>query len=330
MRTPIRSDQLKWRAFAFFGPVLLLVFAPQAQAETQRFNGLCDISAAASLGDGTLIAASDEENKLFTFSVQAGAPIAIFDLNNPLDLAFGSSEIDIEAAAIGADRIWWIGSHQAFKPNRQMVFATNIPAPSLHDLTIEVPPFNLTQALQSSEQLAEVLHPLTFVEDPKNGGLNIEAAALTPQGHLMIGLRSPLAGTDGVNGPAILIKLNLTPSVSVIDVALLDLSNRGLRGMTALDTGFLIIAGASTGVGHSELFHWIPGQTPIAVSGQNIANLNPETLVSLPNGLLVLSDDSSAIRHSHDGGFEKCKTLQRNENPDDTGAIFTQGLLLPR
>ena len=227
-----------------------------------RFHGICDISAVAALDDQTLLAASDEENRLFSYTLDGGDPIAARGLNGLLSLPRNSDEIDIEAAAQGGGRIWWLGSHQPFRPRRNMIFATNVPNPDLADLAIVVPPFDLTRLLQSSPATRGLWHPTTWLEDPEDGGLNVEAAAVAPNGELLIGLRAPLDGPEGLSGAAIVLALSPEDPPRISKVHRIDLGDRGLRGMASVKDGYLLIAGPIDDEAASDVLFWRPGLPP--------------------------------------------------------------------
>ena len=277
-----------------------------------RFHGICDISAVAALDDQTLLAASDEENRLFSYTPDGGDPIAARGLNRLLSLPRNSDEIDIEAAAQGAGRIWWLGSHQPFRPRRNMIFATNVPNPDLADLAIVVPPFDLTRLLQSSPATRGLWHPTTWLEDPEDGGLNVEAAAVAPNGELLIGLRAPLDGPEGLSGAAIVLALSPDDPPTISKVHRIDLGDRGLRGMASVKDGYLLIAGPIDDEAASDVLFWRPGLPPEIIPIPDLSHLNPEAILTMPGGNLIFSDDGSLRRPGEGGKLSRCKKLQKD------------------
>lgn len=301
--------------------------ASDTRADLLRFEQLCDISAAVAMGEGHILAASDEVNALYSFQATGGAPVAVRDVTSLLNMAFVGGEIDIEAAARSRDRIWWLGSHEPFKPSRQMIFATNIPAADLADLQVLVPPMNLTGLLRDSAEAANLWHSSTFLEEPDYGGLNIEAAAIGPDGQLWVGLRGPLDGSDGLYGNAIVVTLDMTLPATVVGVHRLDLLDRGIRAMAAIDGGFVIVAGGVADQGTNTPYLWTPGQAPRPVRQRPAPPLNVESIVARPGGWLMLSDDSSSIRPDTDGRHQSCKALADATMPTTDPGVFAQGFL---
>lgn len=283
--------------------------------EAAMFHGICDISAAAPLDDHTVIVASDEENRLFSFALKGGNPIAVRGLEPLLNMPPDSDEIDFEAAAIGGGRIWWLGSHQAFKPQRNTIFATNVPGPDLRDLAIVVPPFDLAALLRAAPEAAGVWHPATWLEKPKKGGFNIEAAAIARNGDLLIGLRAPLDGPEGRRGAALVLAIALGDAPRVSMVHRIDLGNRGVRGMAASLHGFYLIAGPVDDGAASEMFHWRPGEAPEQVEVPGLDQINPEAVVTTHRGMLVFSDDGNRRMVGDRRKIEACKDLQKDGSP---------------
>ena len=175
------------------------------------FTGICDGSAAVKLDDATILVAYDELNTLFSYDVSGGTAVASADLTALLNLKI-NDEIDIEAATVSGQEIWWIGSHSLNKkgviaPNRQMFFATSIPATKLSDLKLVTQPVDLITVLMKSEKLANMLTKAARKRLPKEGGVNIEGLAATADGGFLVGFRSPLNGSNGTSGNAMIVKL---------------------------------------------------------------------------------------------------------------------------
>lgn len=329
-------DSMNYRTglLAIWGVIGTITMSGLSVASTVdlRFYGLCDVSAAETLGDDTVIVASDEENTLFSYSTSGGLPIAERDINGLINLVEGSDEIDIEAAAKGGDRIWWIGSHQAFKPNRRVIFATNIPDPDLRNLRIIVQPQSLADVLRAAPDSANLWHATTWLERPKNGGMNIEAAAVDSDNRLLIGLRAPLDGPQGLSGAAIVVAIPLDDPWRVSEVYHLDLGDRGLRAMVQDGAGFIVVAGPVDGGMPRDLYHWHPGQSPEPIEGDTIRGaldqINPEAIVGLPQGMLVFSDDGTSHRMSDAGAMARCKDLARLGEEAHNDSVYATGQLI--
>src|SRR5262245_39186375 len=73
------------------------------------YHGMCDASAAVSLGTNLFIVANDEDNVLRVYRREPGGlPAFTFDLTSFLRIGRKSPETDIEASATLGDRIYWI------------------------------------------------------------------------------------------------------------------------------------------------------------------------------------------------------------------------------
>ena len=155
----------------------------QNKNDSIQFKGICDGSAAVRLDKKTILVAYDELNTLFSYDSNGGAPLARAELATILNLK-NSAEMDIEAATVSDQKIWWLGSHGLDKngiiaPNRQMFFATNVPSTDLSDLKLLALPVDLSLILAKSEKFAKVLTETVRERPAKQGGINIEGLAAT-------------------------------------------------------------------------------------------------------------------------------------------------------
>ena len=92
------------------------------------------------------------------------------------------------------------------------------------------------------------------------GGLNVEGLTHTPEGALLIGFRNPLR-----EGKALVLPLR-NPAQAVEgqapqfgDALALDLGGRGVRAMTRVADGYLVVGGPTADDGSFVLFHWRGG-----------------------------------------------------------------------
>ncbi|MCW2497139.1 MAG: hypothetical protein JWQ77_3063, partial [Jatrophihabitans sp.] len=106
------------------------VSADLNQASAHYYSGAGNASTAIDVGDGYFIAGDDESNvlRLYQHGV-SGPPVATFNFTS--QLPFGSTEIDIEAAARSGNTIYWTGSMSqndsgVLEPSRSTIFATTI------------------------------------------------------------------------------------------------------------------------------------------------------------------------------------------------------------
>jgi hypothetical protein len=296
------------------------------------FRGICDGSAAVSLGGTAILVACDELNTLFAFDQGGGKPTARKELAALLNLET-SDEIDIEAATVSGERIWWLGSHGLDSggkdaPNRRMLFATNVPSPDLEDLQLITPPLDLTDILLNSAEVAQVLTDSARKRPPKEGGVSIEGLATSADGGLLVGFRSPLTAADGMSGKALLV--NLLPvgdSFEVQQAYLLDLEDRGVRGIVNDSSGYLIIAGRVASGGKYALFRWKGDSTP-AQQTMPLDGLNAESVLDLGNHWLILSDDGKVM---HTAGEQRCDRIRRKDKRGETHPdVFFRARLIPK
>lgn len=276
------------------------------------FRGVCDGSAAVLVPGARVLVAYDEDRMLHLYDARGGDPLAHSDLATQLKLT-DTSELDLEGAESTGERIWWIGSHgnnrnAKPRPNRQSLFATNIPQRAdLADLRVVRPRSDLLPLLRR----ALGLDAATLGLAPKKGGLNIEGLAADDRG-LVLGLRSPLTEKD----EAWIVRLDPTGE-KVIGTHRLDLAKRGIRALTWDGKRFLLIAGAPDKEHDYALYHW-DGADTVRELDAPLGDLNPESLVQVsPGRWLVMSDDGAVDRTDWNGGKDgrsECKDI-RATNP---------------
>jgi hypothetical protein len=299
-------------------PAMMLCCALAAQPTLAQaithYDGLCDASAAVALDARHFVVAGDEDNTLRVF--ERGQPRALATV--PLDafLRSGKAEADLEAATRVGNRIYWIGSLSRDgkgrpAPQRDLLFATDIDRsstpPTLRPVGTE--PVRLLDALLASEagrswRLAEAARKAPEAD----GGLNVESLTHTAEGALLIGLRSPLR-----EGKALVVPLR-NPARAIAGQAAefgaplaLDLGGRGVRAMTRVTDGYLLIGGPTADEGSFALFHWHGGNdTPQRLEQPALGTLRPEALFGWPGTpqFQLLSDDGGIQRQG-----KECKRL---------------------
>ena len=300
------------------------------------FRGVCDGSAAVMLDEETILVAYDESNTLFAFAITGGKPVASVDLAVMLNLKT-ADEMDIEAATVSDKYIWWTGSHSLDKngvdaPNRHMLFATSIPSVDLSDLVLVTQPVDLTAVLLKSEKVAKVLTDDARNRLPKEGGINIEGLAATTDGGLLVGFRSPLNGSDGTSGNALVVKLlPIQGMFEVVEVNLLDLANRGIRDIVDYENRYMIVAGSVASGGEFTLYIWDGHTQP--EQAMKLNDLNAEGILDLGSHWLILSDDGKAIRADDEarGGYRMCDRIYSNNSlGGDHASVFFHARKIPK
>lgn len=273
---------------ALFGP-----YAAGA-AEVTKFEGVCEASAAAILGDTHFAVASDETESLTIY--QRGNPA-------PVDQMSREDVTDIEAATRIGDVVFWLTSHSRNssnqdRPKRKVLFATAIDAGG-----------KLRNVGSDFRSLRPRLAAALGIAEPKLiSSLNVEGLAATPGGSLLLGLRGPLTSAGEarvvrIDDPFDLVGL-VQPAVpaetlSVKEVSYLNLGGRGIRSIERVGTGnhlFLIVAGpVEDGSGLPPRLFWWDGVndvTPGPVAA--LDGLNPEAVIAWSETQIqILSDDGS-------------------------------------
>jgi len=303
--------------------LLLLPLRPGLAEEGIRvYHGLCDASAAETLGAGFFVVADDEDNILRIYDrAGGGLPVASLDLSRFLQTDPKHPEADLEGAARLGNLIYWITSHGRNadgkrRASRHRFFATEVTVsngvPGL--TTVGQPYTRLLQDLIGNPRLARFGLAAAAQLPPKHpGALNIEGLAPSPAGHLWIGFRNPIP-REG----ALLVPM-LNPEEVIHgararfgEAVLLPMGGRGIRSMTDWGTEYLIVAGSYDGEGRSELYRWNGSEaTPRRLNRSPLLGLNPEALArfrdSSPDqdALLVISDDGTRLIEG-----QPCKMLK--------------------
>ena len=302
-----------------------------AEPAVETYRGLCDASAAVALDAEHFIVAEDEHNILKIYRRGTPDPVGEVDLIDYLGTRKPNGKIkeaDLEGAARVGKRIYWISSHGRDKDGeveetRYRFFATDVAdggsggtPPAVKPVT---PPYRkLLEDLLAAEKPLTKLVASDLAEasklPPKNKkGLNIEGLAAMPDGGLLIGFRGPRPG-----GQAILLPLTNpeavlggTAKAAFGDPILLDLEERGVRGIGYIGGRYVIAAGPYDDVspgapgGDFALYTWSPGEKPKKVA-LDLGKLNPEAVYEIPGteNVHILSDDGGEKIEG-----KKCKDL---------------------
>ena len=269
------------------------------------YAGLCDASAAVAIDDNRFVVADDERNTLAVFRIGQRDAIERIDLSRHLDTK-ADKESDIEGAARIGQRIFWITSHGRSakgeeQKRRQRFFATDIASVGRASLRPVGSAYaNLLSDLTRAPTLAALdLGRAAKLAPEAPGGLNIEGLAATPDGALLIGLRSPLHRDRALLVPLLNPDELLQGKPAQLGVPVeLDLGGRGIRSIERIGARYLIVAGPTADSGRFALFEW-SGRAldrAIPMAGIEFADEHPEALFALQNVLLYsLSDDGGRM-----------------------------------
>ena len=296
-----------------------------------KHQGICDASAAVSLGEDQFIVGQDETdaalgNTLRVYSSQlSGNSTKLIPIN---DYVNTQKEIDLEAVTELNGVIYWMTSHGRnssgeIKPKRHQLFATKLTG---DDSILEQVGQSYTHLLYW-ELLTE--SKLKYLREndlerlaPKLGGINIEGLTATPEGDLLIGFRSPLT-----ENKALLVALKnplelVTQSKAKAqfdEPILLDLNGLGVRSIEywSVIQAYIIVAGEVGGGDRFALYLWSgnPNENPELIDLTLPTDFRPESVLFYPHlsdRFQILSDDGTIRRV--DG--QECKDIKDSENPE--------------
>ena len=281
--------------------------------EYHRYTGICDASGVVAIGDREFAVADDELNRLSVYRLDtpgaSGYSLEISDflkLNKPDKKPEKEpKEADLEGATRIGDTIYWISSHGRNSKGkkakgRMQFFATKIQHHKGNSTLVPVGnPYNqlLHDLVNAPQHKSFNLHIASELSPKVEGGLNIEALTNMPNGHLLIGFRSPI-----LEGKSLIVEL-LNPDGVIQGQAALFGQPRligldgGIRAMASHGNQYLIIGNErSAEGGESALFVW-DGESEEVSKVKNIdfADFNPEAIAIFPDDeggqILLLSDD---------------------------------------
>lgn len=266
----------RWRSMA---AALVLAFpAMEAGGETpdglivrfpQSMRAFKNLGAAAMAGDH-LFVASDETTEVLVLEKVPGDSAGTWTFRSsapPIRLPVsGDDEIDIEAIAADGYTLYVAGSHslareklsssRSYDKNRERFQVVKREPNREHVFRFEFDPDTGTVSkmgeisLRSLLDRDPILHRFTQIPGKENG-IDIEGLAVVG-GTLYLGFRSPVLRYGFVP----ILKMRFaTPELG--ELLFVDLGGRGIRDMTPVADGFLLLAGPPAAGGRSfELFYW--------------------------------------------------------------------------
>lgn len=248
-------------------------------ANTVFLAGASDASATVKVDDLHMLVGDDETNVLRLYRRDhSGLPLKGFDFSSSLNLTdLANPEIDIEAAARLANRVYWTGSFSTSKnfhvrPNRHRVFATDVSGTGAttalayagrYDWLLEdmvAWDHNNGHGL-GADYLGFAASSAEGMDSKTPAGFNIEGLGIAPDGSTAyFAFRAPQLPTTARHQALIVPVLNIdtlvtgaTPdsrpqgSASFGAPIFLDLGGRGIRSLDRNDAGQYIITAGSAG-----------------------------------------------------------------------------------
>ncbi len=283
----------------------------------------CDGSSAVALDEAHFLVGNDE-NSIVRVYARTGSPEPVLEINlrKFLDLKKKDQESDLEGMTRIGSQIYGIASHSrskggAKRKERRRLFALQLDGtgPDLRLTPIGSPYTKLIDALSDHPPF----RPFGFEEAAKQpgddkDGLNIEGLASTPDGGLLIGLRTPLH-----EGKTLLIPLKNPAQViygappQFGPAQTIRMGEMGIRGLERYGDSYLIATESTRGKKSPQLFTWrwnenAPQRLFVALP----KDLNPESVLLFPDTGLqeihLLSDDGN-----EEVGSTPCNELDRED-----------------
>jgi hypothetical protein len=264
-----------------------------------------DISALCLVGEFLVIGA-DEGNKIQILKRDGDH----YGLIRDVVLDDSAKEIDIEGIACDGNTVSVVGSHSwkresvkddnTYKENRELIAAIQ-PEPSRDSVfRFTVDPDGKASAIEKTS-LRSILDQdkllKTFSRVPgKENGIDIEGLAFH-QGLLYVGFRGPVLRDNYV--PVLTFQF-ATPIVQA-NLLFVNLGGRGIRDLTAVQGGFLVLAGpVGDGPGSYQVYFWngqdcLPGSRDSGEVGQYrlLGEVQVETEAKA-EGITVVAESASA------------------------------------
>lgn len=279
--------------------------------------GICDASGVVAISDDEFAVADDELNSLLVYNLNTSGPQqSSLELSDFLNLRKhvdtnenrapkAPKEADLEGATRIGDVIYWISSHGRNRKGkkakaRMQFFATRIHNDGANRVLVPLgsPYTHLLEDLIAAPQHRPFQLDRAAMLPPKaEGGLNIEAVANMPNGHLLIGFRSPT-----IAGKSLIVELENPAGIIAGEAAVfgrprLIKLDGGIRAMASEADAYMII-GNQLGAeeGQSSLFLWDGDSDEVEkVSNLTFTDFNPEAIAVFPDEkggqILLLSDD---------------------------------------
>ncbi len=225
----------------------------------------------------------------------------------------GGNEMDIEGIATEGDAVYVIGSHSSrrkrikeekkYQTNRKLFRDKKIDDAKnrdwLYRLTLDAQGKDAAKektSLRGIIKKDEVLK--TFSDIPsKENGIDIEGIA-AKDGWLYVGFRGPVFRENYVP----VMKLNFDDPKGTYELLYVNLGGRGIRDITSVSDGFLIVAGpVGDGPASYQLYHW-DGKDSISGKDRSVEDLGKLSVLAelwrpqnaKAEGIVVLQEQKAA------------------------------------
>ena len=195
---------------------------------------------------------------------------------------------DLEALAVEGDRVYVTGSHSrsrdgALAPHRDRLYRFTLAADGT---ATDLKGVSLRPAIEANA----TLKPFAALPG-KEGGVNVEGLAVR-DGRLFVGFRSPVLKNDAV---PIMVTTFDKPEVN--ELRFIHLGGRGVRDLTAVQGGFLVLAGPTGEAGSGfQIYFWDGNDCAAGAKPAGACELLckvPHDDKDHPEGLAVTKEDAT-------------------------------------
>jgi hypothetical protein len=289
----------------------------QIQGDNIQFIGEIvankDVSAVAVFGDYLLIG-SDEGSQIQILRKNLEGSAYQVVKNIDLPVPGGNKEVDLEGITITNNTAYVVSSHSLTRKtikseltyqdnlkriekidndtNRNGIYRLELD-PSTAEPIAEIKRESLSNIIKNNKILR------TFVTIPsKENGIDIEGIAVK-EDKLYLGLRSPILRDNYV--PVLVVKFEDIKQENSYQISYVNLNGNGIRDLTAVDKGFLILAGAGgDGMSPYQLYFWdgkdnIPGTDKQLTTAQLLGEI-PTPSGAKAEGITVIEETNDAYK----------------------------------
>jgi hypothetical protein len=279
--------RLKWLAGTLSMVLATVLLAGTSEPEVVqlvridwRGKEFTDLSGLGIVGKYLLMANDESKHSVHVLEEITGG----YKYLDPIRLANGDDELDLEGIACQNNTVYVIGSHSRSHDNkreesREKVFRFELGPDGAAKGGIEET--TLRQVLKTHPTLEPAIH-----KKPKLGGVDIEGIAVH-ESWLYAGFRGPLDRSN-----ALVLKFKFEDPAGTAQLLTVDLGGLGIRDLTRSADGFLILAGPMhDGSGPYQLHYWNGAS---GGKGQRLCTI-PVKKQAKAEGLTVLSNDKSRL-----------------------------------
>lgn len=280
-----------------------------------------DISAIASLGQFLIIGSDETRKKIQVLDQVKDNVYEVYEVNHGIKLPISEEsqqeEFDIEGMELGRDNtLFIIGSHSAkrktvksqntYQENRERIetVIAEDQRNSLFKLTLNSETGEANSKIESASIQPIILKDKVlslFAKIPsKENGIDIEGIAVDGD-QIYLGFRGPVLRLNYV--PVVVTKFEeLSYSEPHYEIRYVNLGGNGIRDITKVEDGFLIIAGpVGDGFGPYQLYFWngvdtIPGKDKPKESQITLLGEIPTPEGAKAEGITVIEGSRSVYK----------------------------------